>query len=262
VTDRNRPARRRAPSVAGRKARRPEPPRPSFVPTAPHGDADDAVPVTSPPASADALAPEPARDDTVSVAVAPAGRPRRGRQRPAPADPSGGAERAARRPGVVTAALAALALASIVSTVVLLVTGLARHDRAVSDQRAAEAAQASAASAARAAATAVLSYDYRHFGADVAKADRLLTGTLRADYDKLQRTSVGPTARQVHATVTATVKGAAVMAATPTSATVLVFVDQRSDNTRISAPRLDQNRVTMHLVRSGGRWLVSAFDAV
>jgi Mce-associated membrane protein len=108
----------------------------------------------------------------------------------------------------------------------------------------------------------VLSYDYRHFAADVAKADGYLTGKLRSDYDKLQRTSVGPTARQVHATVTATVQGTAVLAATKSSATVLVFVDQRSTNTRIAAPRLDENRVTMQLVRSGGRWLVSAFDAI
>jgi Mce-associated membrane protein len=233
VTERNR-ATRRAPSVAGRKSRRPEPREASFVVRS----APEADPVPQ-------VAAQPPLDDTTSRPVARAGRGVAASQR-----------------GVVVTALAALALASVVSTVVLLVTGLARHDSAVRDQKSTEAARAAAAAAARTAATAVLSYDYRHFSTDVARAERLLTGKLRTDYVKLQRTSVGPTARQVHATVTATVKGAAVVAATPTTATVLVFVDQRSDNTRIAAPRLDQNRVTMQLVRSGGRWLVSAFDAV
>ena len=158
--------------------------------------------------------------------------------------------------------LAVLAAASVTTAGVLYATGSARHDRQLAAIRAADAARTESAAAARAAATAVLSYDYRHFDADVTKAMGFLTGSLRSDYETLQRRSVEPTARQVHAAVTATVKGVAVVSATPDTATVLVFVDQLSKNDKIAAPRLDQDRVTMHLTKVGGRWLVSGFDAI
>lgn len=265
MTDRTRPnTRRRPPVVAGHKGRKGGEPR------------ADGRPPAGEPAPASFVVARPAATGTPSVApshlAAPAPAPQAAVAPPAavPAAAAGpsrpdegeGARAPRSRSRLVAAGLAPLALASLVAAGVLYAAGTSHHDRLVADQQAAETARSAVAATARSAAAAVLSYDYRHFDADVRRADGYLTGRLRSDYDKLQRSSVGPTARQVHAQVTATVKGVAVTSVSGDAATVLVFVDQLSRNTKIAAPRLDQDRVTMHFTKVGGRWLVSEFDAL
>jgi hypothetical protein len=43
---------------------------------------------------------------------------------------------------------------------------------------------------------------------------------------------------------------------------VLAFIDQVSTNAARSTPRIDQNRVRLHMVESGGKWLVEGLEAL
>ncbi|MGW3245552.1 hypothetical protein [Streptomyces sp. NPDC001070] len=124
-------------------------------------------------------------------------------------------------------------------------------------------ARSQAVAAAREAAPVILSYDYRHLDRDFAAARALLTGAFRDTYAKTTRTVVTPTATKYQGVVRATVAaGPAVVSATPVKVVVLLFVNQVTDSTRVSTPRLDLNRVRMTLTRTGGGWKVSAVDAL
>jgi Mce-associated membrane protein len=43
---------------------------------------------------------------------------------------------------------------------------------------------------------------------------------------------------------------------------VLLFVDQRTTSTRLDGPRVDENRVRLHLTKVDGSWLVSNVDGL
>ncbi|MFF3565441.1 hypothetical protein ACFYXS_35925 [Streptomyces sp. NPDC002574] len=124
-------------------------------------------------------------------------------------------------------------------------------------------ARSQAVAAAREAAPVILSYDYRHLDRDFTAARALLTGAFRDTYAKTTRTVVTPTATKYQGVVRATVAaGPAVVSATPDKVVVLLFVNQVTDSTRISTPRLDLNRVRMTLTRTADGWKVSAVDAL
>ncbi|AOR31354.1 hypothetical protein BFF78_10195 [Streptomyces fodineus] len=136
--------------------------------------------------------------------------------------------------------------------------------------RQAEQARGEALAAARSAAPVVLSYDYRHLDRDFARARALLTGHFRDQYGKTTKTVVSPTATKYHGVVKATVAtpadggapAASVVSAGPDSAVVLLFVNQITESTQVSGPRLDLDRVRMTLTRTSGGWKVSGVDAL
>ncbi|MGW2418634.1 hypothetical protein ACWC0C_05115 [Streptomyces sp. NPDC001709] len=136
--------------------------------------------------------------------------------------------------------------------------------------RQAEQARGEALAAARKAAPVVLSYDYRHLDRDFSRARALLTGHFRDQYGRTTKTVVAPTATKYHGVVRATVAtptdggdpAASVVSATPDKAVVLLFVNQVTESTQVSGPRLDLNRVRMTLTRTSDGWKVSGVDAL
>ncbi|AKJ09866.1 hypothetical protein ABB07_07475 [Streptomyces incarnatus] len=136
--------------------------------------------------------------------------------------------------------------------------------------RQAEQARGAALAAARQAAPVVLSYDYRHLDRDFARARALLTGHFRDQYGRTTKTVVAPTATKYHGVVKATVAtpsdggapAVSVVSASPDRAVVLLFVNQVTESTQVSEPRLDLNRVRMTLTRTSGGWKVSGVDAL
>ncbi|MFF5532288.1 hypothetical protein ACFY71_07370 [Streptomyces cinerochromogenes] len=168
--------------------------------------------------------------------------------------------RAGRR--LLTAALCAVLVAGLVVAAVL-------GWRYREGQRA-EQARGEALAAARKAAPVVLSYDYRHLDRDFARARALLTGRFREQYGRTTKTVVAPTAKKYHGVVTASVAtpaeggapAASVVSAAPDKAVVLLFVNQVTESTRVSGPRLDLNRVRMTLARTSDGWKVSGIDAL
>ncbi|MFD8519080.1 hypothetical protein ACFV2D_03555 [Streptomyces capillispiralis] len=189
---------------------------------------------------------EPRAEDPAEPAGSPARRPGQG-VRP--------------RRGLYAALLALLLVAGLVAVAVL---GL--HYR---DARRTEAARDGALAAAREAAPVVLSYDHRHLDRDFSRALAQLTGDFREEYRRTTKTVVAPTAAKYRGTVKATVvappggaPAASVVSAAPDRVVVLLFVNQVTESTQVTGPRLDLNRVRMTLSRTSQGWKVSAVDAL
>lgn len=132
----------------------------------------------------------------------------------------------------------------------------------VREVSATQEARADALAAARSHAQSILSYDHRTLDADFARAEQVITGSFKAEYAETTTKVVRPTATQYKAVVKAEVTSAAVVRATSERVVVLLFVDQTTTSTRLTKAKRDASRVRMTLVRSGGRWLVSAVDAL
>jgi Mce-associated membrane protein len=150
----------------------------------------------------------------------------------------------------------ALAVAVLVAAVAVGVLWL-QTDRA--DQRSADSR--AAMSAATAAAQVIFSYDYRTFDAGVAKAKPYLTGDFAKEYAQTTA-SLKATAQQEQAVVQAQVSAASVVESTGDHVELLVYLNQYRRNTNITGEKVDQNRVVLTLVRTGGAWKVSAASAI
>jgi Mce-associated membrane protein len=151
-----------------------------------------------------------------------------------------------------------IALAVVVLVAALAVGALwLQTDRA--DQRSADSR--AAMSAATAAAQVIFSYDYRTFDAGVAKAKPYLTGDFAKEYAQTTA-SLKATAQQEQAVVQAQVSAASVVESTGDHVELLVYLNQYRRNTNITGEKVDQNRVVLTLVRTGGAWKVSAASAI
>jgi len=150
----------------------------------------------------------------------------------------------------------ALAVAVLVAAVAVGVLWL-QTDRA--DQRSADSR--AAMSAATAAAQVIFSYDYRTFDAGVAKAKPYLTGDFAKEYAQTTA-SLKATAQQEQAVVQAQVSAASVVESTGDHVELLVYLNQYRRNTNITGEKVDQNRVVLTLVQTGGAWKVSAASAI
>ncbi|MFJ8668560.1 hypothetical protein [Streptomyces sp. NPDC093600] len=168
-----------------------------------------------------------------------------------------------RRRGRLVTVLAVLVVVGLTATTLL---GLRYREAVRTDQ-----ARTSAVAAARTAAPVILSYDYRHLDRDFAAARRHLTGPFLDEYEKTTTTVVAPTAKKYQGVVKASVAqppgdGAApavsVVSASPDEAVVLLFMNQVTDSTQVSGPRVDLNRVRMTIARTAQGWKVSAVDAL
>ena len=155
------------------------------------------------------------------------------------------------RRGVIALAVAVLVAAAAVGALWL------QTDRA--DQRSADSR--AAMSAATAAAQVIFSYDYRTFDAGVAKAKPYLTGDFAKEYAQTTA-SLKATAQQEQAVVQAQVSAASVVESTGDHVELLVYLNQYRRNTNITGEKVDQNRVVLTLVRTGGAWKVSAASAI
>jgi len=155
------------------------------------------------------------------------------------------------RRGVIALAVAVLVAAVAVGALWL------QTDRA--DQRSADSR--AAMSAATAAAQVIFSYDYRTFDAGVAKAKPYLTGDFAKEYAQTTA-SLKATAQQEQAVVQAQVSAASVVESTGDHVELLVYLNQYRRNTNITGEKVDQNRVVLTLVQTGGAWKVSAASAI
>jgi Mce-associated membrane protein len=108
--------------------------------------------------------------------------------------------------------------------------------------------------------TKILSYDYRHLQRDFAAAKAVMTPGFRNKYDAETAKGVLPLATRYHAISTVVVTGAGVVSASASSAQVLVFIQQTSTNTQLTAPRLDKARLIAVLDRSSGGWRVDSLN--
>lgn len=108
---------------------------------------------------------------------------------------------------------------------------------------------------------AILSYEPDTVDHDLAAARDRLTGQFRDSYTSLTHDVVAPGAKEKKVSAQATVPAAASISASPTHATVLVFVNQTTvvDN---GAPTGTVSSVRVTLDRIDGRWLISGFEPV
>lgn len=144
---------------------------------------------------------------------------------------------------------------------VVLAVALAATVHVTLDRHATERARDAASKAAFTGVQALLSYDYRHVDAEFTSTAKLLTGQLAGQYAETRK-AITPAVKQSHAVVTAAVKEVAVTEASPDRATALVFVDQVSTNSQLSAPRAAQTQVQVTLVQRHGRWLLAELTTV
>jgi Mce-associated membrane protein len=123
-------------------------------------------------------------------------------------------------------------------------------------QRDENSARDDAAAAAKSFALDFGAYDYQHLDTEFQEVAHRMTPDFARSYlstsDKLK-----PTFEQYKTQVTARIQGWGVTSSSTSGATVVVFLDQTVRTSQSSTPRIDRNRLEIHLVHSGGKWLVS-----
>ena len=160
---------------------------------------------------------------------------------------------------LVIAAIAALAVASLVVAGFLAV----RIQHRVDDANAGPEASSSAERALK----QVLSYDYRHMEADRDRAAQFLTPTYKKDYLKnfndllIAGPDGGPgPAVKTKAVITADVLDTGVVDADSDRVRVIAFVNQSSVKGDAS-PTILQNRLVVTMVHRGDDWLIDKIDS-
>jgi Mce-associated membrane protein len=130
-----------------------------------------------------------------------------------------------------------------------------RADAAVSLAKAARDAEATA----RTVAVEMTSYDYRSLTRDFAWIDDAGTAKFQS-YFKDASTPVKTLVTSLQATSRGTVVDGAADATDTSHVRVVLFVDQRITSATESKPKIDQPRISMSMVRSGGKWLVDTVN--
>jgi Mce-associated membrane protein len=113
-----------------------------------------------------------------------------------------------------------------------------------------------AVSAAKAFALDFGSYDYQHLDTEFTEVAARMTPDFAKSYlqtsDRLK-----PTFVQYKTEVNASIQGFGITSSSATAAVVIVFLDQTVRTSQSSTPRVDRNRLEIHLVNTDGKWLVS-----
>jgi Mce-associated membrane protein len=148
----------------------------------------------------------------------------------------------------------AVAVVGLATALVLLVLGLG-HDVTRDDRR------ASALAAARQAVVNFTSFDYRQLDKQFAVVADETTGDFAQQFAS-QRDTIRKRLTESNGVTRATVLDAGLEAATTTEATAVVALDQVIDSKELKQPVTSRQRVEVHLVRSGDRWLVDNVSPV
>ncbi|WP_050803523.1 MULTISPECIES: hypothetical protein [Protofrankia] len=154
-----------------------------------------------------------------------------------------------RHPVAVLAVLAAVVLASTISSI-LLARANAHTDKV-------EAARSAALEAAKQNAAALLSYDYQTIDRDTPTRGDRLTGQFKDDYARLVTDLVTPAAKQRKLVTKTSVAMASVISADTDKVQVLTFLNQTSQAQDTPQPVLTGSRVRITMEHINGRWLVS-----
>jgi Mce-associated membrane protein len=110
--------------------------------------------------------------------------------------------------------------------------------------------------------TAVLSYAAQTLDGDLSKAKSFLTGDFLNYYTQFTRDIVTPAVKQKSVKASAAVVQAAAVETHPSSAVVLVFVDQTTTSAQNPAGSVASSSVKVTLTKVSGAWLISSFDPV
>jgi Mce-associated membrane protein len=161
-------------------------------------------------------------------------------------------DRARRRRGVVAALTVAVLLSGGIA-------GAAWYGDHRVQQR--DSAVRESIAAANTAAQAIFSYDYRTFDASVANGRSFVTGPFAKEYAQTTAT-LKAAAQKEQAVVRAEVSAAGVVTASPDRVELLLYVNQYRRNVNVVGEKVDQNRVTLTMVRVGRDWRVSAASAL
>jgi hypothetical protein len=120
----------------------------------------------------------------------------------------------------------------------------------------ADPAAVAAVAAAKAFAVDFGSYDYQHLDTEFHEVAARMTPDFANSYLQTS-TKLKPTFVQYKTQVTARIQGYGVTSATASDAVVVVFLDQTVRTSQSSTPRVDRNRLEIHLVNTDGTWLVA-----
>jgi Mce-associated membrane protein len=115
--------------------------------------------------------------------------------------------------------------------------------------------------AAKDSTVALLSYQPDTVDKDLRAARDRLTGGFKDSYTQLIQDVVIPGAKKQHISAVAVVPAAASVSATPNHAVALLFVDQ-TVAVGNDAPTGTSSIVRVTMDKTGGRWLISAFDPI
>jgi Mce-associated membrane protein len=115
--------------------------------------------------------------------------------------------------------------------------------------------------AAKDSTVALLSYQPDTVDKDLRVARDRLTGSFKDSYTQLIQDVVIPGAKKQHISAVAVVPAAASVSATPQHAVALLFVDQ-TVAVGNDAPTGTSSIVRVTMDKTGGRWLISAFDPI
>ncbi|MEO3760296.1 hypothetical protein ABGB19_18680 [Mycobacterium sp. B14F4] len=116
--------------------------------------------------------------------------------------------------------------------------------------------------AAKTGTVALLSYSPETLDADFTNAKSHLTGDFLDYYTQFTEQIVTPAAKQKQVKTSAAVVQAAVAEMQPTSAVVLVFVNQNTVSKENPDGAFAASAVKVAMTNSDGRWLINAFDPV
>lgn len=120
-----------------------------------------------------------------------------------------------------------------------------------------------AVDAAEQAAVAVLSYNYASLEKTVAQARSYLTPSFVDEFTEFFATSVAPQAKKFRAVLTTEVISSGLQEARDgETAVVLLYVNQTTRSSELTAPRVDASTVEVRLEWIDDAWLVSGVDPV
>jgi Mce-associated membrane protein len=130
------------------------------------------------------------------------------------------------------------------------------------DEQTDTAAAQAVVRAAREGTVALLSYKPDTLNQDFAAAKSHLTGDFLNYYDEFTEQIVTPAAKEKAVTTTAQVLTAGTSELHPTSAVVLVFVNQVTTSRDRPDPAMQASSVSVSLTKVDGKWLITKFDPV
>lgn len=148
----------------------------------------------------------------------------------------------------------------VLPAVALMLTGAAaylKYDHSTLALR--ETAAAESVPAARDIATAMLSYAPDTAEATLTKAADRMSGTFRDSFLSLVKEVVAPGAKQKNVSATATVPSVAVTSTTPSSATLVLFVNQ-AITIAGGPPSNTTSVVQVNLQKDGQQWKMTSFE--
>lgn len=160
------------------------------------------------------------------------------------------------RPRLATTLLALITVGAAALTTIIYFT----QDRP--DQQTDHAAADAAVRAASAGTVALLSYSPESTDHDFSAAEAHLTGDFLTYYTKFTQQIVGPAAKQRGIKATANVVRAAVSEMHPSTAIVLVYINESTVSKDKPDPEFSASSVLVTVENNNNTWLISKFEPV